>query len=321
MIPIVTMRRLYMYLLVILTFLTLTTVNAQTIDWKNIKNPVIQIKDWSVKDACMVFNERNSHWYIFFSTFYFDNGRERSHITAVRTKDFKTISEPLFIWDGQEEGWIGMCSPNITKIGNQFVLTYNSWGDKKNRPNQLFYAVSNNLEDWEKHIPLAKNITEGVRSIDAAIIQQDGKYFLLWKKNQTPQLSYSNRLSGNNWLNMGALPLGWFENAEFIKIKGHLYLVCTGAKHAQLIYKKNNASGDVWSYGSDWKLITQIEVEEEPFNTLERMNAGFLYDNTEADGYFYYIYAGRTEKESHLGRGDNTLGLARSKNLLDWSIP
>ena len=148
-------------LLLILCFLIIiiaTWLNAQAIDWNNLENPVYQHEDWSTKDACMIY--KDGMYYIFFSAFYHDRGRERSHVVGIKTSDFETFSEPLFIWDGQEDGWIGMASPNITKIDNTYYLTYNSWGNKLFKPNQLFYATSTDLETWENNKPLATNLTK-----------------------------------------------------------------------------------------------------------------------------------------------------------------
>jgi predicted GH43/DUF377 family glycosyl hydrolase len=102
------------------------------IEWRNLKNPVYQHQDWSVKDASIIYKDQE--FYLFFSAFFFDRSRERSHVVAVKTRGFKTFSEPLFIWDGRDDGWIGMCSPNITQVGDMYYLTYNSPGDKKIYP-------------------------------------------------------------------------------------------------------------------------------------------------------------------------------------------
>jgi len=37
------------------------------------------------------------------------------------------------------------------------------------------------------------------------------------------------------------------------------------------------------------------------------------------DGYYYLIYAGRTEGQAFARRGWNQLGLARSSDLMHWS--
>ena len=305
--------------------------NTRFIQWSELKNPIYQHVNWSTKDACMTYND--STFYVFFSAFFYDEGRERSHVSAVKTEDFKTFSDPLFIWDGKDDGWIGMCSPNITRIGDTYYLTYNSWGDDHSNgmPNQLFLATSKDLENWEKHIPLARNITideEGAprRAIDAAITYANDKFYLVWKAKQTPQIAVSTNITGDSWRTLGRPTEEWFENAEFIDINGKWYLLVTarGPKPERdhlptLIPMLGDGVEDSDWLG--WGEFTFLNIPEESFNTDNRANASFLADWRHRDGYFYLLYAGRTENKSHAGRGDNKLGLARSMDLITWEIP
>jgi hypothetical protein len=50
--------------------------------------------------------------------------------------------------------------------------------------------------------------------------------------------------------------------------------------------------------------------------TYERANAAFL-----TDGFYYLLYAGRTDIESFSGRGHAKLGLARGRDLAVWDVP
>jgi predicted GH43/DUF377 family glycosyl hydrolase len=162
------------------------------VDWQKIRNPVYARAGWSVKDAAMVI--RGETIYVFFSAFFFDEGHERCHVSAVRTRDFISYSAPLFIWSGADQGLWGLCSPDIVQIDDTFVLTYNSWGDKEGQPNQLFYATSRDLERWDAHQPLARNLTRGKRAIDGALAWHKAVTFLVWKEGQTPQLGCRAKL-------------------------------------------------------------------------------------------------------------------------------
>jgi hypothetical protein len=93
--------------------------------------------NWSVKDTAMA--HRNGRFYVFFSAFYAERGQVRSHVVEVSTADFKHYSEPIFNFDGEQDGWIGMCSPDVRQLYGKYVMTFNSWGDKPGKPNQLFY--------------------------------------------------------------------------------------------------------------------------------------------------------------------------------------
>lgn len=312
----------------ILILVLLALVNVQScqqhaagrgfLPWGELTNPVYRHKGWSTKDACMAY--KDGTFYLFFSAFFHDKGRERSHVVGVKTRDFRHFSKPLFIWRGEKGGWIGMASPNISRDGNTYYLTYNSWGDKDGQPNQLFYAVSTDLDHWEQNKPLAQDLTAGIRAIDAAATAANGRVYLAWKKRQTPQISWANSYSSRAWHNLGNPGLGWFENGEFIHIDGRWYLLATaGDDHLPNLARMQGTGeqpGD-WVQWGDFRTL-QIPVQQE-FDTHDRANAGFLVDWRRHDGYYYLLYAGNTEGKTHAGRGDNTLGLARSKDLRTWT--
>jgi hypothetical protein len=305
------------------------------IDWDNLPNPQYSHEGWSTKDACMVYH--NDTFYIFFSAFYWDDGRERSHVTGVKTKDFRTFSDPLFLWHGRDEGWIGVCSPNITKVGDTFYLTYNSWGDKRGKFNQLFYATSKDLENWEHKKPLARNVTKGFRAIDAAMAYEGGKYYVTWKQRvfgkDCFRMACADSMEGPfeyaghgyaRFLMPSGVENGLIhENFEFIKIDGRWHVLVTDYRpepHAPYIYRMEGSGMEPEDW-LKWVDGRKIDIAMEPFNTEHQANASFLADWRDKDGFFYLLYAGRTEDRSHAGRGDNKLGLSRSTDLINWFIP
>jgi hypothetical protein len=306
--------------------------NAKLTDfWDDISNPVYSHEGWSTKDACMI--EKDGRFHLFFSAFYHDRGRERSHVTSVITSDFKTFSDPLFMWDGREDDWIGMCSPNITGTGEKYYLTYNSWGDKKGKHNQLFYAVSEDLVNWKKDIPLAPNITKGKRAIDAAAAYNGKEFFLIFKQEKpgVTRLARAEEIDGQWEYVSDGLPQLLMadgkdngmthENYEFIKIDGKWMMVTTDYKPHQLHIYTMKGDGDS---PEDWLMWVDgrgLLMPGEDFNTNHNSNAAFIADRRHIDGYFYCLYAGRTEGDSHARRGDNKLALARSKDLVNWQVP
>ncbi len=290
------------------------------IDWDHLKNPVYSHEGWSTKDACMAYREDNDTFYIFFSAFFIDEVGECSHVTGVKTRDWKTFSEPLFIWDGHEDGWKGMASPDIVKIGDTYYLNYNTWGDKEGRPNQLFYATSKDLENWEPHRPLASNVTEGRRAIDAVIGYHEGRYFLQWKEFQRPRIACAGEMGPEGWERIGWVAGPWFENAELIMIDGKWKLIATQRfmRPGIRVMKGDGSDKDDWKR---WSRFRTLDIPVEDFNTDYTANACFLADWRSYDGHFYLIYDGRTEGKSHIGMGNTRLGLARSKDLVAWEVP
>ena len=289
------------------------------INWDNIKNPIYEHKDWCVKDAAMAYDK--GWFYLYFSAFFYDSGKERSHLVSVRTRDFIRYSEPLFIWSGMEKGWEGLASPDIVKYEGTYYLTYNTWGDKPGKPNQLFYATSKDLKKWDTYKPLAQNVTKGLRSIDAALAFDNKKIYLVFKMGQVSQIAVADSIESYDWKLIGR-PLGkiWFENGQFIHIDSCWYLLSTQKRHEPYLAKMSDnikSINDWLKYETPEKCVVPVES----FNSDESSNAASIYDFRSDNGFFYLLYAGRTEGLSHAGRGDNKLGLARSKDKITWEIP
>jgi hypothetical protein len=308
------------YLIIAAVYLLCSSLHAQTalLNFSALKNPVFQHQGWSIKDSCMA--HKDGTFYVFFSAFYKDDGMGRCHVSGVKTKDFKTFSDPLFIWDGRDQGWQGMCSPNISQIGDTYYLTYNSWGESKEKPPQLFYAQSKDLENWDKHRPLAANVTKGARSIDAAIAFANNKYYLVYKEYQTPKMAVGPSLDSDAWKSLGTIPGGWFENGEFIKIDGKWNLLVTDRYHLPCL-RELKGQGDIDSEWINWGSFKRFPIPLENFNLNERANCAFLADFRSMDGYFYLLYSGRNKGFGHEGDFDFSLAIARSKDLITWQPP
>jgi hypothetical protein len=289
------------------------------LNWSAIRNPVYDVEGWATKDACMARHGETIH--LFLSAFFHDRGQERSHVAGVSTMDMIRFSDPALLWDGRGDGWTGMCSPNISAHQGAYVMTYNTWGDQhpNGRHNQLFYARSDDLIDWAAPRPLAPELTRGIRAIDAALERHSRRWFLVYKERQTPVMAWADELDGP-WTRLGSVAGGWFENAQFICLGGIWHLVVTRRDHAPWLRRMKGDPDELASWLC-WGEPISLLPPEEGFNTNERANAASLVDWREWDGYIYLLYAGRTEGESHAGRGDCRLALARSRDLNQWELP
>lgn len=298
--------------------------------WAGLRNPIYAHDGWSVKDVAMVLVGDTYHFY--FSAFFADAGMERCHVATTSTTDLKTFAAATVLFDGKADGWLGMCSPDVQMIGAQYVMTFNSWGDLAAKPNQLFYATSPNLGTWSAARPLGAALTGGKRAIDAAVGNDNGRLFLFWKEriaDDRTRLAVATALDGP-WRFVGdglpaLLATGGrdngltHENFQFMRIDGKWQLLSTDyMPHAPWIYAMAGAGTDENDWLS-WQNGVRVQVASEAFNTDHQANAAFLADWRARDGYFYLMYAGRTEGTSHDGRGDNKLGLSRSKDLKSWS--
>lgn len=319
------------------------TQNRMFINWKSLKNPVLSYPEWSIKDAAMTY--RDGTFYIFFSGFYQDRGMVRSHVVEVSTTDFKHYSDPILNIDGREEGWIGMCSPDVIEAEGQYIMTFNSWGDTQrhtalpDRRNSLFYVTSKDLVHWSKRKTLAANLTAGESVIDAALAPVGHGYYLIWKeiKGMTPQVAFSKSLEGSftlvgdghpSLLTEKGMEDGMIhENYQFVRTNDRWYLLTTDYTQpppgklaldpAPYLYllDENDSNWLRWTHGY------KLNVPVEQFNVDNVANAAALYDWRGNDGYYYVIYGGRKDEDSYAGRGWNQLGLARSKDLVHWVVP
>ncbi len=298
-------------------------------DWSRLRNPMLEYPDWSIKDYACAYQDGMFH--LFFSAFYEDRGRVRSHVVQVTTPDFREFSEPLMNLDGREDGWIGMCSPDLARIGDVWHLCYNSWGDKEGAPNQLFYRSSCDLRSWSPERPLAANLTKGIRAIDAAVAPWQGRVVLFWKEVQTTRCAISDSMDGEFRLIGDGLPkmrmrdgreVPWNENYQLLFIDGKWrLLVSTKTDDSHMFPVLYTMQGD-GSREEDWLRWVdghRIEVAVEEFNTRDRANASaIVLPGRMADGFWYLLYAGNSEGQTFLKRGHNRLGISRSRDLVRW---
>jgi hypothetical protein len=309
--------------------LPVMTAAAAFINWGGLQNPVLSYPNWSVKDCAMAY--RNGEFYVFFSAFYMDHGRVRSHVVEVSTKDFKTYSKPIFDFDGEEDGWIGMCSPDVQRLGKMWELSFNSWGDDPKRPDQLFYMTSPDLVHWSGRHSLAGNLTAGEGVIDLSVTQNGrGGYYAIWKAGRhpgeiRPRLAEAASLSGP-WRFVGSGDVSMLmkdgkenglihENFEFLRIDGVLHVLSSDYPqgHHEYLYTLLDPAHPL-----EWGKGFELHIAGQDFNRMVPCDAAAVYDWRKHDGYFYLIYAGRNDVTTYLHRGWNRIALARSKDLKHW---
>ena len=314
----------------------------QLIAWQDLRNPILDYPDWSIKDCC--FTYRKGVFYLFFSAFYNDDGVMRSHVAEVSTRDFRTFSKPILDFSGKEEGYIGTCSPDIAQIGDTYYLTFNSWGYDKLRPDALFYMKSKDLTNWGPRRPLAANLTKGWQVIDVAVQRHRDRFYLIFQRedDKHPRIATARKMDGP-WSFIGEdgrmrllLPDGTesrhtHENFQFILIDGHWTLVSSDyMPHHPHLYTIHG-TGDKPEDWLIWENGRRLGIPSEEWNTIDLDNAAALTDLREYDGYFYLLYAGlgKFRNNEFVGpgtnkpwaRGWNRLGLARSSDLLRWETP
>ena len=298
-------------------------------DWHKLKNPVHSVVGESIKDFCCA--RLGDSFFIFYSAFYEEQGKLYCAVCEIQTEDFLCFSEPL-LWLGPMNEFKGYCSPDISRVGDTFYLTLNTWGDVGGQPNQLWFTSSTDLANWDSLNPLAQNLTREERAIDAALGHYDDGWRLMWKghghqttiafaKDITDDFDYiDDGLVTFCHLDGSCTHVG-HENYQFLTIDGtpHLLTTCFAAGHLPVLYRQGTATD--WL---SWYEVRTLHLPEEYFNTFDLANASTLYDWRAYDDHYYLLYAGTTECETFKGdakwgRGWNVLGLARSKDLIHWA--
>lgn len=311
--------------------LSVAVAAPPSLAWNRLSNPVLSYPHWSIKDPAMAV--QNGTYYVFFSAFYPDHGRIRSHVVEVSTPDFVTFSTPILNFDGEEAGWTGMCSPDVQKLGDVWELSFNSWGDDPKRPDQLFYMTSPDLVHWSSRRQLADNLTAGQSVIDLSVTSLGGRYYAVWRQGLEDyphdihiRMAAAGSLGGPwHFVGPGVVSLSMatgrdngriHENYEFVRAGSGLRLLSDDYRdntEGEFLYTLMNAARPLtWGDG------IEMNVPLQNFNRLVRCFAAALYDWRKLDGYFYLIYAGCNEQTTYLGRGWNRLALARSRDLLHW---
>lgn len=275
--------------------------------------PAMEPLDYSVKDACII--EKDGELFLFASAFFEENGRMYCHVIGARGESLTSFAEPFMIWGGEDLGTWGLASPEVVSHDNRYYMFYNSWGDKPGETNRLFYAVSDDLVHWEKHLPLARNLTDGIRAIDAAGWFYNDKVYLVYKEYQKVIFAVSDTIDGE-FQKLENDVYGWYENYQFLELEDGIYLLGTDRRHLPMLMKMNGDPDDDASWAS-FRPVLRLVPPRQAFNTSNRANAASIF---RYQGDLYLLYAGRTQGNTHLGRGDNKLGAAKSISLDEWEV-
>ena len=196
------------------------------IDWQHATVPVAGDQPWSLKDPALTFHEG---WFQLACSAFYD--ANYSLLVGYRSRDLVTWEGPLWQWGAGEQGW---CSPDIVQDGDRFIMTFQSWDGihPRQSANQIFYAESTDACSWSAPKPLAAELTQGVRAIDAAVAHHGDTWYLIYKEAQTPRMAMASDLDGP-WQLMDQPFEVWAENGQFLQIDGTWHLLATILNHEQ----------------------------------------------------------------------------------------
>jgi hypothetical protein len=307
--------------------------------WSTMRNPILSEPDMGVKDQAVVWYR--GRWHMLFSEVTDDRsapGGVRWDIGVATSPDLDHWSAPAS-WPSQA-GVLGVASPDVVREpSGRFVVPYESDpGQSDGAQDRLYYRTSSDLVHWSKPQPLAQNLAPSHhdRMIDPALAWT-GHYLLLAYKSgvagasQRMEMAWSpsGSLRGP-WRRIGPTDIdvvdGTVENYELMVIGGRWRLVATSNNLDQpWIFTLAGSPGHLSSW-LHWTAGRELQVPSESWNSgsgitgveYEHANSAFVcMDGATA----LLFYAGSNELTQFGGWGHAEIGVARSTDLVHWSVP
>jgi hypothetical protein len=293
--------------------------------WSTLKNPILQVTGWATKDVAVVY--AGGVYYVYYSAFFPEAGMERCHVAMSSSRDLKTFTQARVLFDAVASGYGALCSPDVSLIGGQYVMRFDSWvGPTK--PQGLYYSSSSDLVNWSPVQPLAQSLWTGVGGWDPTLAEANGRIYLLYLSGSSPRVAVAPAIGGPwNWVGAGRATMLMqsgldngltHENFQFIAIDNKWYSMQTDYSPVEGYLYKMAGAGTADTDWLSWNSGYKLTVAHEAFNTSLVDSAPFLSDWRSYDGFFYLFYAGSTEHTSHAGRGNCTIAVSRSTDLKTW---
>ena len=239
----------------------------------------------------------------------------------------------------------GEASPDVVRDPQgAFVVTYQSFPhDRDGGQAKLYARTTTDFRTFSPPIRLAATVHAAPddRLIDAALAWTPAGLMLGYKVGSTAAdatqhfeiaRSTNGTLQGP-WELVGRPNIVVYndtiENYQFINIDGTWTLL--GASNNfdrpelfHLVGNPNDPKG--WL---DWSTARELQVPLEPWNTgsgvtgvtYEHANCSYLVDHRSVDGHYYLVYSDSNEKTTFGGEGHAVIAIARSTDLVHWSVP
>ncbi len=309
------------------------------IAWAALHNPILSYPQRGTKDEAV--HLLHGTWYLLFSS---ESSSSPPHwsIGATTTTDFTSFS-PLVIWPDLP-GTLGMASPDITQRpdGTFVATTVSIPGEINGGQAKIYYRTSTDLVHWSAYRRLAANIhdTPGDRLIDPALAFLPGGGIILGYKinldagRQAFEIAYSasGSLDGP-WSIVGRPDINLYgdtvENYQFLQLDGQWHLIATSNTFDQPWLFTLGGPPTTPASWLHWTGGYELQVPNEAWeqgkgltgSNYEHANSAYLCDARKLDGYYYVFFTGTPEMTTYGGSGHNSMGVARSTDLIHWQVP
>jgi hypothetical protein len=304
------------------------------IAWSQLRNPIITDAQHTVKDAALVAVD--GQWFAAFSAV---DAAGAWRIGIEHSADLRSWSPMTFM--AHDDAIEGEASPDVVRAPDgTFVVTYQSFvHDRAGGLPKLYYRTTTDFTHFSAAHPLviAGMAAPTDRLIDAALAWTPAGLLLGFKRGTDPQAfeiarSTSGTLAGP-WQIVGAPDIRVFadtvENYQFLWIDGRWKLLATTNTFDRpylfdLAGDPSHARGWLrWSKGRELAVPreTRNAATGVPGTTFEHANCAFLVDTRSGNGHFTLLYEDAPEKVRFGGEGHGVLAVARSVDLVHWSVP
>jgi hypothetical protein len=307
------------------------------IAWSELRNPILSYANAGIRDPAVRLV--HGEWRLFITSVV--GSTPDWHLADASSPDLRHWSAPS-TWS--QAGVLGLASPDVTRRPDgTYVVTYQSDPGETAPPGQakIYYRTSPDATHWSapRRLLATLHTAPGDRLIDAALAWTDHGLMLGYKwglKDGTQHFevawSPSSSLDGP-WTFVGRPNIKVYgdtiENYQFQRIDGVWHLLATSNNLDRpwlFTLRGNPADPKGWL---DWSPGRELEVPIEHWNfspginsvNYEQENGAYLCDARRIDGHFYLFYFGAHELKSYGGWGHTSLGVARSTNLITWTVP
>lgn len=349
-------RLFHPFTCLLILYMSASAVAIDVSDWTN---PLLGYADKSIKDYTVA--EHEGKLYIFHSTFLglepgivgqFRTTGYDSDSSGARTAASKDIvshvqgevydpetgklSQLPIDYSGREDGWKGMASPSITPYRGRHIMVYNSWGNLPDKPNALFYRLSDDLENWSDRKPLAHDLIKDW-AIDGNLIDTGERVILFWKTRGQTSVTRAamapsaegpfRKIPGVDGhrdgevtfsLRPGVTGPTWFENTNIYRINGEWRLLAVHMKIPYLFRLKGTGE-----YPQDWLRWEDgypMVIHRQPWNAFVASNGPEILPSENPDKPHLVFYGGKNGcfRSEFIGRGWYKLGVSQSFDLENW---
>jgi hypothetical protein len=305
-----------------------------SIQWASLRNPLLRSARYAVKDPALVYAagrwralfsavDRNGHWRIGLASS--PNLQQWSPIT-------------LLPHDPRTEG---EASPDVVRAPDRrWIVTYQSFvHDRPAQAPKLYYRTTEDFTHFSDARPLGEELHPGPddRMIDAAVAWTPAGLLLAYKYGSVVQhFEFARSRSGSldgPWKLIGRPEITVYgdtvENYQILQRNGRWQLLATSnTLNRPFLFELsgNPRTPAAWLH---WSKGRELHVPQESWNpgrgvsgtTYEHANCAFVVNRGPINGTTYLVYSEARNKTTFGGEGPAVLALARSENLLAWSVP